>query len=30
MKAMTDLVYIAVVVLFLAASARYAGWCGKL
>jgi len=27
---MTDLIYLAVVVLFFAASGRYAGWCGKL
>jgi hypothetical protein len=30
MKSMTDLIYIAVVVLFCAASGRYAGWCEKL
>jgi hypothetical protein len=29
-KSMTDLIYIAVVVLFFAASGRYAAWCEKL
>ena len=27
---MTDLIYLAVVVLFFAASGRYSGWCEKL
>jgi hypothetical protein len=30
MKSMTDLIYLAVVVLFFTASGRYADWCEKL